>query len=179
MSTGINDLKSLLANRYFNYDKEIDCEHEYGLEDTPAEVNSSNDLFDYMTDDIRSGETTGKEVVSIVANLANMLLQKKVPDSAITEKRASYPWPKNIYFPKAIRVNKPIWKTLNAFTRVRESNLQPVQNDFLTSTVPLVRVMEKIFEATDDMSSLDATEILAMLHLFSRECEYWYDQVKT
>ena len=119
-----------------------------------------------MADEIKSGEATGRDVTPSLASLTDMLLRMKVSESVIVEKRSEYLRPKNINFLKAPRVNKPIWDTLNAFTRVKESGLQSVQNDFLNSAVPIIRVMEKIHDAKDNMASLDASDLLATLKDF-------------
>ena len=120
-------------------------------------------MFTDLVDDFKTGDATGPEVTRSLANLADMLLQMKVSESVVVEKRSAYLRPKNVQYLKAPRITKPIWETLNAFSRIRDSGLQSVQTDLLKSGVPVIKVMEKLYNAKDDLGSLDATDLCATL----------------
>jgi len=81
----------------------------------------------------------------------------------VTEVKGKYPRPMNVKFLEAPKINKPIWENLPTPARVKDSALQTIQRDFLTSGVPILKVMNKIFEAKDDLSSLDSKELLTTL----------------
>ena len=61
------------------------------------------------------------------------------------------------------KINKPMWDNMLYATKIRDSALQKIEKDFLSSSVPVIRVMEKILEAKDDMGSLSAVELLDLL----------------
>ena len=118
-------------------------------------------MSDNFAEEMTSSESIGADVRPSLAGLADKLLHLKLGDSVVESKRELYPKP-NVKFLSAPKINKPMWETLNYTTQIKDSQLQSVE-DFLASAIPTIKVMEKIFEAKDDMASLTASELIDML----------------
>lgn len=162
ISTGFSELKDLFkeSNEPNNNEYE-DCYDQDFCED--LEDISDDDMFDNIAGDIVNGETVGPDVRHSLASLTDKLLQLKISDTMIKDKKEKHLRPKNVEFLNTPRVNKPIWENLASSTRVKESQLQSIHKDLLTSAIPTVKVMEKIFEHKDNMAALDPKEIIDTL----------------
>lgn len=163
MSTGFSEMKDMFMERN-------QTDNEYDYEDLEFEEfeeqrfdNNEQDLFDDISGEINYGDSVGPEVRGSLANLCNKMLQLKISEPVIKEKRESYIRPKNVQFLNTPKVNKPIWENLATYTRIRESQLQGIHTDFLGAAVPVIRVMEKVFECREDTSTLDPKEIIDVL----------------
>jgi len=153
MSTGFSEMKDMFMERN-------QTDNEYDYEDLEFEEfeeqrfdNNEQDLFDDISGEINYGDSVGPEVRGSLANLCNKMLQLKISEPVIKEKRESYIRPKNVQFLNTPKVNKPIWET----------QLQGIHTDFLGAAVPVIRVMEKVFECREDTSTLDPKEIIDVL----------------
>ena len=154
ISTGFSELKDLYQENA-SQSREYD-EFEEEIDDFPEELVTvtDNDMFDDLSLQINDGEKVGDEVRPSLAALTDKLLQMKVGDDLFKEKREKFLRPKNIQFLSTPKINKPIWENLSSSTRIKESQLQTIQKDFLASAVPIVHVMEKIFTNKENFSLL-------------------------
>ena len=173
ISTGFSELKDLFKERdtdgdFYDYDECIEDEFydvSEKLPESDAEANAAVeiDMFDSIAGEMSHGDNVGPDVRQSLSGLVDKMLQVKISDKVVKEKRETYLRPNNISFLNTPKVNKPIWDNLSSPTRVKESQLQNIQKDFLTSAIPTIKVMEKIFDSRDDMASLDPKELLDIL----------------
>ena len=164
MESGFKDLKGLLQEqhlqnaRLFTENEDLDSVDYEDFSDCEA-----LDMFDNFAEEMTSSESIGADVRPSLAGLADKLLHLKLGDSVVKSKRELYPKPNNVKFLSTPKINKPMWETLNYTTQIKDSQLQSIEKDFLASAIPTIKVMEKIFEAKDDMASLTASELIDML----------------
>ena len=164
MATGFNDLKTMFYDQSFHNHERAEFEdYEEDFFDATAMELSQEDLFDDLASGMEFLRSVGPEVHGSLACLSNKMLQMKINDDVVKDKRASYLPPKNKEFLNAPRVNKPIWENISPSTRIKESSLQNIQKDFLASAIPVIQVMEKIFNAKEDLNVLDPKEIIDTL----------------
>ena len=154
MAAGFRDLKEILSSTEID-DRPYVEEYEEWLLDT-FEQESSHDLFDQMNEDLITKDSVGPEVRPSLAALSDKLLTLKLTDTSLKDKQASHLRPKNVDNLKLPQMNKPVWDNLSQFTRIKESKLQNVQKDVLNSAVPVIKVIETLADAKDDLSVLDA-----------------------
>ena len=95
--------------------------------------------------------------------MSDKLLTLKLTDTSLKDKQASHLRLKNVDNLKLPQMNKPVWDNLSQFTCIKESKLQNVQKDVLSSAVPVIKVMETLADAKDDLSVLDAKSIINTL----------------
>ena len=158
IASGFRDLKDMLAPT-----DDLDEFDEHNHDVFPEFPEESEDLFDELSENISTKDTVGKEVRSSLASLCDRLLQLKITDSTLKEKQELHLRPKNISSLQVPQVNKPVWDTLSQSTRIKESKFQQVQKDMLSSAVPIIKVMDTIADAKDDLSALDAKELVNSL----------------
>jgi len=164
MASGFLDLKDLLKEQHLQNSRLLNQEREdisYVHEDT-SEYDEF-DMFESLADEVSSPDSVGPDVRPSLAALTDRLLNLKISDAVVKNKRDLYPRPSNVEFVNAPKINKPMWESLHHATKIKDSVLQNIQKDFLISAVPTMKVMEKIFDARDDMGSLDATELIDLL----------------
>ena len=88
----------------------------------------------------------------------------KLTDTSLKDKQASHLRPKNVDNLKLPQMNKPVWDNLSQFTRIKESKLQNVHKDVLSSSSRNnIKAMETLADAKDDLSVLDAKSIINTL----------------
>ena len=122
------------------------------------------DMFDIFAEEMTSSESVWRKIYCLVLiGYADKLLYLKLGDSVVKSKRELYPKPKNVKFLSAPKINKPMWKTLNYTTQIKDSLLQSIEKDFQASGIPTIKVMEKKFEAKDDMASLNLSRYFLFL----------------
>ena len=162
MATGFSELKEILISQNTHAEEETEYyEDETAVEEFNEEEPA--DLFDLLAEQVQAGDPVGPDVMDSLAGLADKFLNLKISDEAFKEKKELHLRPKNVKFLQTPKVNKPVWDNLGTHTRIKESNLQSIQRDFLSSAVPVLKVMEKIYEARDDMNSLQPKELLDTL----------------
>ena len=164
MATGFNDLKELLKAQYAQNIQVCQEPQEWEeFSENFEEPESELDMFDSFSDICDSNEKLGAPVKSSLASLTDKLLQLKVDDSVVKDKRDLYSRPQNVQYLEAPKLNKPIWSSVNHQVQITDSLLQSIEADFLASAIPTISVMEKIFNAKDDMASLNANELIDTL----------------
>ena len=158
MAAGFQDLKNLFCQDANIDDDLMDEEEPINVPNNDGE--ESRDMFDELSYGIGSQAESGPAVRSSLAALSDKLLQSKIDESVIKEKHAEHLRPTNIEYLKVPQVNKPVWDNLGQATRIKESKLQNIQKDFLCSSIPVIKVMETIVDAKDDLGSLDVKTIV-------------------
>ena len=98
-----------------------------------------------------------------MASLTEKFLKSNFDETVLKEKKEKHLRPVNVDSLETPKVNKPIWENLSPSTRIKDSNLQAIQKDLLSSAIPVLKVMEQIFDAREDMNSLNAKDILDTL----------------
>lgn len=161
MATGFAEMRNAFQG-FNNAGQEL----EYETEDEEFNTESNDvdsDIFDSISNEINSGENVGPELRPSLAGLTDKLLNFKLDDSVLKEKREKYLRPKNVEYLNTPKINKPVWENISGSNRFKEASFQGVQKDFLNSAVPVLRVMEKIFDARDNLGSLEAKDLLDTL----------------
>lgn len=123
----------------------------------------SADFFQTLTSEVEADKDLGDDVSSSLAALADKLLVTKLDSSKHKEKCESYKRPKNVEFLATPQVNTPVWASLSVSAKSNDLGLQQVQQNLLLSAVPVLRVMEKLNSAKDDLNTLDVRELLRTL----------------
>jgi len=171
MTAGFSDLKEFLSKKeesvydydddYYDYENDYDEDAaEYSVLDSPV---VELDLFDCLANDVNGSKAVGAEVRPSLAKLADKFLNLNLEDSFLKEVRENHLRPGNVEFLGTPKINKPIWENLSTSTRIKESSFQAIQSDFLNSAVPVLKVMEQIFDAKEDLNTLDAKGLLDSL----------------
>ena len=162
IAAGFRELKELLiAQNSQPLYEEMEDEYDEPFHDEA--IDEGDDIFNSLAEDVDKNDGVGPDVIPSLASLANKLLQSNVDDTVVKAKHEVYLRPKNVEYLNAPKLNKPIWETISHSTRIRESGLQSIQKDMLSSAVPIINVMEKIYYAKDDLSTLDATDLITTL----------------
>lgn len=165
MTSGFQDLKQIFCDQFVPYDDDL-LEEEDVMNSSHLDINDENegqDMFDNLAGEIVSGESVGPEIRPSLASLTDKLLNMKIDDSLMKGKHEMYARPCNINFLNTPKINKPVWSNIHFSTRVKDAAMQKIEKDFLSSTIPVVKVMEKIFHAKDDMASLNAKDLIDTL----------------
>ena len=162
MASGFKDLKDLLKEQHLQNSR-LYQEADYEYYDEMDELEDDVDMFDNFADGMTAGESVGPDVRGSLAGLTDNLLRLKIGDSVVKAKRELYPKPNNVKFLNAPKINKPMWDNLHYSTQVGDSQMQAIEKDFLASAIPTIKVMEKIFEAKDNMGSLKAVDLIDTL----------------
>lgn len=165
MQDGFQNLQQLLGscienNEHYEEGEQEFLENEdlYEIE-MPFEPDVGADMFQTLSEEIGTKGNVGPEVPDSLAKLSDKLLRGKV--AALD--RDKYLKPKNIEFLQAPQINKPVWGNLSYPTRTNDSALQAVQKDFLHSAIPTLNVMQKLYEARDDVGKLDVKDLIRSL----------------
>jgi len=163
MANGFTELKNILSefpsnhcDGHYEYEEFAGDEDSYEVESEQLET----DLFDSFMENLDASEAVGPNLRPSLANLADKLLTMKTNDTVTKEKREHYLRPRNVEFLQTPKINKPVWESLSTSTRIKESSFQTIQNDFLSSAVPVLKAMEKIYDARDNLNMLDAKDLL-------------------
>ena len=85
-------------------------------------------------------------------------------ESSNKDKYDSYPRPQNVEFFSVSQVNRPVWDNLSYPVRTRDSTLQNIHREILTSAVPTLKVMQMLNDASDDLNQLDV-KVLTSSHV--------------
>lgn len=170
MASGFSDLKEIFMNQNrndeFDYPEYYyDEDEEIGQYELHSELDGTdgNDMFDDMANVVSGTNAVGHEIRPSLAALADKFLNMNLEESFLKEKKEKYLRPSNVQFLETPKVNKPVWENMIRSTRMRDSNYQNIQNDFLSSAVPVLKVMEQLFDAKDDLKSLDVKDLLDTL----------------
>ena len=161
-----NSLKETLQSYFDQKEDEIDEDMDYEEEVDNRSVapdNGETDMFQSIVKDFISSDTVGPDVLQSLAALVDKFIKKRANESIIKTKHESYLRPKNTEFLEAPKINRPVWENLSPPTKMHDAGLQSVQRDFLTSAVPVLKVMEKLHEAREDASKLNIEELVTML----------------
>ena len=135
MSKGFENLQNLLTRDCEEYDDDM----VFGYDDDDDVVplpDKEKDIFEALVDDAKFGGTVGPDITPTLAALANKYLKEPMSESIAKEKMEAYVRPGNVEFIEAPKLNKPIWENVN-FSRRTYSVLQSVQQNFLSSSVPV------------------------------------------
>lgn len=127
-----------------------------------TEKEEDKDLFTSLASELPVSEKLGPAVSNSLATLTKKLLTTK-PETCKSELRDKYPRPQNIDILAAPQVNKPLWGNLPYPVKTKDCQLQSVQKEFLNSAIPVLEVMGKLNDASDDLNSLDVKELLRTL----------------
>ena len=135
------------------------------IEEIPEEDSNleSDDFFNTLTSEVEADNDKGTDVSFSLAALADKLLVTKLDPTKHKEKYDSYKRPKNVEFLTAPQVNTPVWASLSMPAKSNDLGLQLVQRDLLLSAVPIMRVMDKLNSAQDDLNTLDGRDLLRTL----------------
>ena len=133
-------------------------------EEENLDVNESeNEFFNIMVEEFESADQVGPECNPGLAKLVNKYLSSKMSESGEKLKNEQYLRPKNIEYSESPKTNKPVWETMQHYSRVLDSQLQTTQKNFLKSALPSTEVIGKLFEAKDSPSDSDAPDLFSKL----------------
>ena len=119
-------------------------------------------MFSTLANEVDCNSVLGPEVPRSLAQLADKLLKSKI-DPTNKDKYDKYRRPSNVEFLSSPPVNKPVWGNMSHSSKMLDNSLQTIQRDFLSSSIPVLKVMEQLNAAKDNLNTLDVTELIRTL----------------
>ena len=160
MQTGFQNLERILLScSEMSDEPELPENLEMECETNIPSVES--DVFETLSSELDSNSKLGPEISPSLAKLADKILITKMLST--DEKIDKYRRPANVEFLAVPHINKPIWGNMSHDARLRDSGLQCIQREFLSSAIPVLKVMSQLNEAKDDLNMLDAAELIRTL----------------
>ena len=136
-----------------NYEPDLEDSNECPADNIFAEISSTNG----------DGDEVGPEVNGDLADLLNKMMIDKMSESVAKAKEATYLHPKNVHCTKPPKTNKPVWEAMSGQARIADTKLQEVEKDLLRSSLPIAKVMGKLFDCQDNPASIDTSELIWIL----------------
>ena len=133
------------------------------------------DMLDKLSKDVASQETTGTPITAALATAVNNIIANGISDEKLEEREKKYQRPENCENLVVTRINQPVWNSLEANTKTRDSKLQRIQERLVKGVTPLLGLADSLFKAANgetDMpppetaleQALDALTILVSTH---------------
>ena len=143
-----------------NENYELDEEHDSNDMDIRCK---EPDIFETISNDVGRNEESGPPTIPSLGNLANKLLKEKMGAETAKNMYEKYLNPMNVDFANAPKINKPVWENISQTNKVRDCKLQGIQKDVLKSSLPILKVMEKLFKEQNDPTKLCVPELIKTL----------------
>lgn len=158
----VTELKPGLYDDISEQEDSDDYEYDRDSEITFPGNGDGSELFTNISKGFLTSEPVGPEVNSTLADLVNTMLSVKPIESNMKTRSDAHVRPKNCSFLETPKLNKEIWSCLTKSQRSVDVHLQETQRDLLKSVVPVVKVIEILYNEKDSLAS-DTFDPLAVI----------------
>lgn len=148
--------------------EQFDQEEFEEISDDELPANEENptaneNLFKMLTESLTPAETTGPAITIELAKLVNNLLSSDPSEEISKARVAKHLRPINCDFVAAPKVNKQVWNALSTQTKAVDKSLQEIQKEFLSSVIPICKVMEILNKSVIENSPLHVPDMVRLL----------------
>ena len=157
MQTGFQNLERILLSCTEMPD-EPDQPDNYEVDLDPDNPVIDPDVFQSLSAELESESKLVLDISLSLAQLAEKTLRTQMLPS--DERFEKYFRPANLDILAAPTTNKPIWVNMSSAAKSTDISLQAVQREFLLSAIPVLKVMNQINEAKEDLNMLYAACLL-------------------